>query len=106
MLSGDRPLPDSFEREAVARKLAVTPVLKFNSMVQKAGANAGAGDAPALLADVKAIGKGYPLRGTLLLVDPDNEEGRVANGIPPSGETWVDTRLAARLDTVERLLHF
>src|SRR5947208_15021522 len=29
MLSGDRPLPDQFEREALARKLAVTPVLKF-----------------------------------------------------------------------------
>ena len=118
MLSGDRPLPDQFEREALARKLAVTPVLKFNSMVQRSsgdsgaapnpGANAGATpnadtstngeSAPALLADVKAVASGYPLRGTLLLVDAAEPDGRPAQGIPSPGETWPDTRLAARLD--------
>src|SRR5262247_452915 len=35
MLSGDRPLPAAFADEALKRGLVVTPVVKFNSMVQK-----------------------------------------------------------------------
>jgi len=47
LLSGDRPLPDSFMREARSRGLAAVPAIKFNSMVQASG---GAG--AAVLADV------------------------------------------------------
>src|SRR5215218_1563845 len=60
MISGDRPLPGTFADEAQKRGIATTPVLKFNSMVQKA--NAPAGESSAVLADVKAIAPGYPLR--------------------------------------------
>ena len=42
LISGDRPLPDTFASEAAKRGLAATPALKFNSMVQRTGANAGA----------------------------------------------------------------
>ena len=42
LVSGDRPLPDSLADEARRRGLAATPALKFNSMVQRAGADAGA----------------------------------------------------------------
>src|SRR5689334_24662246 len=34
MLSGDRPLPDDFAREAKSRGLALVPAIKFNSMVR------------------------------------------------------------------------
>src|SRR4249919_500276 len=61
LLSGDRPLPDEFMREARSRGLAAVPAIKFNSMVQVAG---GAG--AAVLADVKAVTAGYPLRGAIL----------------------------------------
>ena len=53
LLSGDRPLPDEFMREARLRGLAAVPAIKFNSMVQRVGASAGAEGTGAVLADVK-----------------------------------------------------
>jgi putative ABC transport system permease protein len=94
LVSGDRPLPDSLAAEARQRGLVATPALKFNSMVQRADADAAAG---AVLADVKAVAAGYPLRGAIMLVDPNVADGVRASGIPPRGEAWPDARLAARL---------
>jgi putative ABC transport system permease protein len=94
LVSGDRALPESLADEARRRGLAATPALKFNSMVQRAGTDAEAG---AVLADVKAVAPGYPLRGAILLVDPNVPEGTRAQDIPPRGEAWPDARLAARL---------
>ena len=95
MISGDRPLPDAFAQEAERAGLATTPVVRFNSMVQPAAQNAST--AGAVLADVKAVGAGYPLRGAIMLSDAAVPEGRAATGIPARGEVWVDTRLAQRL---------
>jgi putative ABC transport system permease protein len=95
LISGDRPLPATFAAEAGRRGLAFTPALKFNSMVQRAGAN-GPGGA-AVLADVKAVAPGYPLRGAIVLVDSASVSGAPARGTPPRGEAWPDARLAARL---------
>src|SRR5438552_5610145 len=93
MLSGDRPLPDAYANEARSRGLAMVPVIKFNSMVQTAG------DATApVLSDVKAVGAGYPLRGAIILADPNSPEGKPTRDIPAPGEAWIDTRLAARLN--------
>src|SRR5436190_11057418 len=94
LVSGDRALPESLADEARRRGLATTPALKFNSMVQRAESDAGA---PAVLADVKAVAPGYPLRGAILLVDANVPEGARASGIPPRGIAWPDARLAARL---------
>ena len=95
MISGDRALPAAFEATARARGLATTPVIRFNSMVPPP-ASAPA-DAPAVLTDVKAVGAGYPLRGTVVLADPARPDGVVATGIPARGEAWPDQRLADRL---------
>ncbi len=99
MISGDHPLPPRYVEEATKRGLAVTPGVRFNSMVSRNGAaadaNANAGNA--VLTDVKAVGAGYPLRSTLLLADPAHPEGVAAHGIPPRGEAWPDTRLRDRL---------
>jgi putative ABC transport system permease protein len=91
MVSGDRPLPEQYAQEATARGLATVPVIRFNSMVQPPGGS------DAILADVKAVGAGYPLRGALMLASPDSAQPRAANSTPPRGEAWIDTRLAARL---------
>lgn len=91
MVTADRPLPPDYAREAAARGLATVPVIRFNSMVQAAGGT------DAVLADVKAVGTGYPLRGAVVLAVPDAPQGRVANGTPGRGEAWIDGRLAARL---------
>jgi putative ABC transport system permease protein len=93
MVAADRPLPPDFGREAKTLGLAEVSVIRFNSMVQRAGGHA----EDAVLADVKAVGLGYPLRGAVLLADPAAPEGVRARGIPARGEAWVDTRLAARL---------
>src|SRR5450432_3395952 len=56
MVSGDRPLPQSYADAASAQGLVTAPVIRFNSMVQP---NAQAGvDAGVVLADVKAVGAG------------------------------------------------
>ncbi len=94
LVSGDRPLPETFAAEAQRRGLVATPALKFNSMVQREGADPGAG---AVLADVKAVAAGYPLRGVIMLVNSNVPEGARATGIPRRGEAWPDARLAARL---------
>ncbi len=99
LISGDRALPESFGAEAAKRGLATTPVLRFNSMVQRAaGAPASAAPASAaLLADVKAVAPGYPLRGAIQLAGAAGDEPVTASAIPGRGEAWPDARLAARL---------
>ena len=94
LITGDRPLPAAFAEEALRRGLATTPAIKFNSMVQPGGAGT---SLPPVLADVKAVAPGYPLRGAIVLADPGNADGVRATGIPARGEAWPDTRLAARL---------
>ena len=95
LISGDRPLPPLFAAEAQSRGLVSTPALRFNSMVRREDGDASA--AGAVLTDVKAVAPRYPLRGTIMLVDPANESGTPARGIPSRGEAWPDARLAARL---------
>ena len=95
MISGDRPLPATLTETASRSGLATTPVIRFNSMVPPPpGAPA---DASAILTDVKAVGEGYPLRGSIALAEPGRPEGRVTKEIPKRGEAWPDTRLADRL---------
>jgi len=93
MISGDRALPDDYATEAEQRGLVTSPVIRFNSMVQMAGAKSGA----PVLADVKAVAPGYPLRGAITLPDSQMPEGRPVASIPNRGEVWIDTRLAERL---------
>ncbi len=107
MISGDRPLPPSFQESARALGLATTPVIRFNSMVQlgvQPGAQSAApadakvtSEAAAVLTDVKAVGAGYPLRGTIRLADPADPLGVATPRIPGRGEIWPDARLAQRL---------
>jgi putative ABC transport system permease protein len=59
-------------------------------------AQAGSGDSAAVLTDVKAVAPGYPLRGSVTLIDPARGTKRAAIGIPARGEAWIDTRLAER----------
>ncbi|CAG0989955.1 hypothetical protein BURK2_02326 [Burkholderiales bacterium] len=91
MISGDRPLPETFAREARARGLAVSEAVRFVSMT-------GAGTAAApVLTEVKAVDAAFPLRGQVLLVDQALPQGRTARGVPAAGEAWIDRRLARRL---------
>ena len=57
VVSNDRPLPAEWEAEARTRGLQVTTLLRFPSMAQRGGKN--------VLADIKVVQAGYPLRGEL-----------------------------------------
>ena len=57
LLTADHPWGDEFRREAVQRGLRLAESVSFPSMVR-------AGDA-SLLAELKAVSTGYPLRGAL-----------------------------------------
>lgn len=92
MISADRPLPDTFTAQAKTRGFTTSPVVRFNSMVAKAGVAA-----PPVLSTVKAVAEGYPLRGSIVLVDASGPAGKVANGVPPPGVAWPDERLVDRL---------
>ena len=89
LITGDRALPPEFAAEARRRGLAVVSSIRFNSMVRA--------DANLLLAEVKAVEPGYPLRGEILLEDAANPAGRSARELPRPGTVWIDQRLRSRL---------
>jgi len=89
VLRSNRPIPP--ERDALAREVGLDTArtASFPSVVL-------AGDASAL-ADVEAVGDGYPLRGDLRTSESARARPEVTDGIPPPGEAWADPRLLARL---------
>jgi len=49
------------------------------------------------LADVRAVSRGYPLRGHLAIANRAFAPGEPTSSIPAPGEAWPDSRLAAEL---------
>ena len=49
------------------------------------------------LAEIKAVERGYPLRGTLRTADSTSAPDQAATGIPDPGEVWVDVQLLNQL---------
>ena len=98
LVRGDKPLPQAWKDEAARRGLAMAETVVFPSM---AGTGQGEG-ARSMLASIKAVSDGYPLRGRLTLkVQNDRSNGnngsRRAEGIPRSGTVWADAALLAGL---------
>jgi putative ABC transport system permease protein len=89
LLTADHPLPDRFRQEAAARRLRVAESATFPSMVSL-------GDA-SVLAEIKAVSAGYPLRGTLRTAVVLNVADAETGQVPQSGEAWPDERLATTL---------
>jgi putative ABC transport system permease protein len=87
VVSADHPLPASLADAARARGLRTVDVVQFRSMAL-AGDNS-------QLAEIKAVGAGYPLLGQLKLYDGAAEA--VATGVPPRGQVWVEADLLRRL---------
>ncbi|MBJ7309128.1 ABC transporter permease [Rugamonas sp. CCM 8940] len=97
VVNADQPLPAAWRAEALRRGLRLSDTATFPSMAQ-----AGAGEqSRGLLASVKAVGAGYPLRGTLkTTTDAARAEqslGEAAGGIPAPGTVWVDAGLLSGL---------
>ncbi len=87
---GDRPLAREFEAEAFRRSLAVARMLRFPSMVVRGEKN--------VLADVKVVTPGYPLRGEARISAELYGPDRRAEAIPAPGTVWVDERLFTGLE--------
>src|SRR5690554_4716909 len=82
LLRSDHAWDNRLATEARRRGLAVTDTVLFTSMVSTAG--------QAELAGIKAIGEGYPLRGTMRIAPAPNAPDAAAAGIPARGELWLD----------------
>lgn len=89
VVSHDRVLPPAWADEARVRGLAVTQMLRFPSMAVHGDKN--------VLADIKVVAAGYPLRGEVRIADKLYGDDRRASSIPAPGSVWVDERLLAQL---------
>jgi len=91
-----KPSPE-FTAQAAQRGLRVAQTVNFPSMAiadSASGAASSAAAAPAaLLASIKAVSDGYPLRGALRVATAPGEADAEAAGVPARGSVWVDAAL-------------
>ena len=94
VISSDQPAPPAFEAQARTQGLQVARTLSFPTMGRAPDDLGGA----ARLVALKAVGDGYPLRGSLRVAgQPGGAEQAVA-GVPPRGRAWVDASLLGVLE--------
>jgi len=99
-------IPPSFYQQAKLLGLKTTTTLEFPSVVVAGNMGAGnmgagneyAGDEMALAA-IKAVDKGYPLKGSVTISNTLSSEGNVVHAGPKPGEIWLESRLFALLNT-------
>ncbi|OOG58658.1 FtsX-like permease family protein [Polaromonas sp. C04] len=89
VISSDNPTPQRFIDQARALGLQTASTLGFPTMGRAADAQ---GSASKLVA-LKAVGAGYPLRGSLSVATQPDAPGHNTRDIPAPGEVWVDASL-------------
>ena len=89
LLSADHEWSSEFRDAAAVPGLRRAESASFVSMART-------GD-EALLASVKAVTPGYPLRGALRTAPDLNSPDAVADGVPDAGSVWLDERMMAAL---------
>lgn len=95
VVASDQPTPQAFIDKARALGLQSVTTLTFPTMARATAAQGGG----AKLAALKAVGPGYPLRGTLELQTPPGAAPRPQPvGIPAPGEVWADAALLQALE--------
>jgi len=93
LLTADQPWATKVADQARARGLQVVETRTFPSMVTH-----GTGEqASAQLAEIKAVGAAYPLRGALRIAPALNAPDAPTRSIPAPGTIWIDERLASAL---------
>ena len=90
VLRADAPITGALREAASAPGLTQTETLTFPSMIR-------AGDA-LRLGDLKALGEGFPLRGSFRLLDPSTGVESTAVGVPAPGTVWLSRAGADALD--------
>ena len=81
VLRADEAITGKLRDAASAPGLKQTETLNFPSMIR-------AGES-LRLGDLKALGKGFPLRGNFRLLDPATGQERIADDIPAPGTVWL-----------------
>lgn len=84
------PLPASLTQTVDNSGAHAVGVVQFNSVVTQ--------DEAMSLASIKAVGSGYPARGTVTLSDVPFGATHDARGIPARGQAWVDLKLWTALN--------
>lgn len=94
VINADQPINGVWRAEAQRRGLTLAETVSFPSMVI-----AGEGDnAQSLLASIKAVSTGYPLRGGLKIATTPEGEGADTSDIPAAETVWVDSGLLTALN--------
>lgn len=103
VIVSDQPLPLEFVQQAQATGLQTVHFANFSSMVRSPDRHAdrelneGTRPGTMRLANIKAVGEGYPLRGALKVRTAlDAPLSEMAHG-PQQGEVWVAPELLAAL---------
>ncbi|NHZ80661.1 FtsX-like permease family protein [Massilia sp. CCM 8695] len=99
LVNADQPLDPAWRAEAVKRGLVLADTVTFPSMAQ-----AGEGEqSVSLLAAVKAVSPGYPLRGQLRITTSMEQAsaalGQKTDTTPAAGTVWVDPNIVTALKT-------
>ncbi|MDD5388778.1 MAG: FtsX-like permease family protein [Gallionellaceae bacterium] len=88
-IASDHPLAYDFAEEARQRGLQVSSSAAFLSMAQTGKKN--------LLAGIKGVDAGYPLRGSLRVAPAPFAEDAPTRALPGPGQVWLDSRAASEL---------
>jgi putative ABC transport system permease protein len=102
VITSDNPTPQAFIDRARALGLQSVATLGFPTMARAPEAQGGASRLVAL----KAVPRGYPLRGNLQVASEPGAGGVVTRDVPAPGEVWTDAALldALGLRIGDRLL--
>src|SRR5258708_2067691 len=89
LMTADHPWAPEFRDEIARRRLRGAESMNFVSMARSGQET--------LLAAVKAVTPGYPLRGKLRIAPGLNMPDAESDAIPPQGVVWLDERMMAEL---------
>ena len=90
VVRGDAPISGTLRDAANANGLRLTETLSLDSMIR-------AGE-QLRLGDLRALGEGFPLRGSFRIIDTPGGVEHDAQGIPARGTVWISQSGAETLD--------
>ena len=103
VIVSDQPLPEEFAQQAQALGLETTVFANFSSMARSPDreihgeADTGFEPGKMRLANIKAVGESYPLRGTLKVRSALESPVEETDYGPRSGEVWIAPELLSAL---------
>jgi len=89
VIAASRPIQPALAEEAQRQGLQIAETMSFRSVVLVGETTQ--------LAEVKAVGPGYPLRGALQVSDAPFAPPQIVTVIPRPGQVWLDERLIQTL---------